>query len=102
MKTQRSKAFSLQALLVVPFVAQIFGTVSLVGYLSFRNGQRAVNNLADQLMDRTSDVVDQHLQSYLSVPQQLNQINADAIRRGILDIEDQELMGQYFWDQMQA
>ena len=102
MKTQRSKAFSLQALLVVPFVAQIFGTVSLVGYLSFRNGQRAVNNLADQLMDRTSDVVDEHLQSYLSVPQQLNQINADAIRRGILDIEDQELMGQYFWDQMQA
>ena len=102
MKTQRSKAFSLQALLVVPFVAQIFGTVSLVGYLSFRNGQRAVNNLADQLMDRTSDVVDEHLQSYLSVPQKLNQINAEAIRRGILDIEDQELMGQYFWDQMQA
>ncbi|MEM6433697.1 MAG: ATP-binding protein [Cyanobacteria bacterium P01_D01_bin.115] len=102
MKTQRSKAFSLQALLVVPFVAQIFGTVSLVGYLSFRNGQKAVNNLADQLMDRTSDVVDQHLQSYLSVPQTLSQINADAIRRDILDIEDQELMGQYFWDQMQA
>mgnify|MGYP001792101428 CR=1 FL=1 len=102
MKTQRSKAFPLQALLVVPFVVQIFGTVGLVGYLSFKNGQRAVNNLADQLMDRTSDVVDEHLQSYLSVPQQLNQINADAIRRGILDIEDQELMGQYFWDQMQA
>ena len=102
MKTQRSKAFPLQALLVVPFVVQIFGTVGLVGYLSFKNGQRAVNNLADQLMDRTSDVVNEHLQSYLSVPQRLNQINADAIRRDILDVADQELLGQYFWDQMQV
>ncbi|MEM8716230.1 MAG: cache domain-containing protein, partial [Cyanobacteria bacterium P01_G01_bin.4] len=53
-------------------------------------------------MDRTSDVVSQHLHSYLSIPQTLSQINADAIQRGILDVEDQELMGQYFWDQMQV
>ena len=102
MKPRQSKAFPLQALLVFPFLLQIFGTVGLVGYLSFRNGQRAVNDLANQLMDRTSDVVSQHLESYLSIPQTLSQINADAIRRGILDVEDPEAMGKYFWDQMQV
>ncbi|MEH1889445.1 MAG: ATP-binding protein [Nostoc sp.] len=98
----KGKAFPLQIVLVVPFVIQIFGAVSLVGYLSFKNGQRAVNDLAEQLIDRTTDVVDEHLKSYLSIPQTLNQINADAIRRGILDVRDRKTLGKYFWDQMQV
>ncbi|MCL6754943.1 HAMP domain-containing protein [Nostoc sp. CCCryo 231-06] len=103
------KAFSLQIVLVVPFLIQIFGAVSLVGYLSFKNGQKAVNDLAEQLMERTSDVVDEHFKSYLSIPQTLNQINAAAIHRGILDVRvggasrrHRKTLGKYFWDQMQA
>lgn len=102
MKIQQPKAFPLQVLLIVPFVLQIFGAVGLVGYLSFKNGQRAVNDLANQLMDRTSDVVNEHLEYYLSVPHALNQVNADAIRQNILDVNNFDLMGQYFWDQMQV
>ncbi|MCC5645653.1 HAMP domain-containing protein [Nostoc sp. CHAB 5824] len=98
----KGKALPLQIVLVVPFLIQIFAAVSLVGYLSFKNGQRAVNDLAGQLMDRTSDVVDEHLKSHLSVPQTLNQINADAIRRGMLNVRDRQTLGKYFWDQMQA
>ncbi|MBD2614064.1 HAMP domain-containing protein [Nostoc punctiforme FACHB-252] len=105
MKTRyfsRNKALPLQIFLVVPFAIQIFAAVSLVGYLSFKNGQRAVNDLAEQLIDRTSGVVDEHLKSYLAIPQTLNQINADAIRRGILDVRDRQTVGKYFWDQIQA
>ncbi|MBD2681465.1 MULTISPECIES: ATP-binding protein [Nostoc] len=112
MKTRhfyRNKALPLQIVLVVPFALQIFAAVSLVGYLSFKNGQRAVNDLAEQLIDRTTEVVDEHLKSYLSIPQTLNQINADAIRRGILDVgvdagglRHRQTVGKYFWDQMQA
>ncbi|MBE9178043.1 HAMP domain-containing protein [Oculatella sp. LEGE 06141] len=98
----RGKAFPLQLVLVVPFILQIAGAVGLVGYLSFKNGQRAVNTLAEQLIDRTSDVIDEHLKSYLSIPQTLIQINAAAIRRGMLDVRDRETLGQYFWEQMQA
>ncbi|MEH1820378.1 MAG: ATP-binding protein [Nostoc sp.] len=99
---RKGKAFPLQIVLVVPFLIQIFGAVSLVGYLSFKNGQRAVNDLAEQLIDRTTEVVDEHLKSYLSIPQTLNQINADAIHRGILNVRDRQTLGKYFWDQMQA
>ncbi|NEU77910.1 ATP-binding protein [Nostoc sp. UIC 10630] len=106
---RKGKAFPLQIVLVVPFLIQIFAAVSLVGYLSFKNGQRAVNDLAEQLIDRTSEVVDEHLKSYLAIPQTLNQINADAIRRGILDVRvgearlrHRQTVGKYFWDQMHA
>ncbi|NJM58067.1 MAG: hypothetical protein HC857_12420 [Synechococcales cyanobacterium RU_4_20] len=43
--------FSLRSLLIWPFVLQTIGTVGLVGYLSFRNGQLAVQKLTTQLQD---------------------------------------------------
>ncbi|WP_292758569.1 hypothetical protein [Nostoc sp. NOS(2021)] len=99
----------LQMVLIIPFVLQIFGAVGLVGYLSFKNGQKAVNDLADQLMDRTSNIVNQHLNSYLSIPHKVNQINADAIHMGLLDVRvgaagrrHRKTVGKYFSKQMQA
>jgi signal transduction histidine kinase len=92
----------LQFVLIVPFVLQIFGAVGLVGYLSLRNGQQAVNELEDQLMTRTSSSVDQHLTSYLAIPHKLSQMNADAIQMGLLNVRDRQTVGKYFWRQMQA
>ena len=74
--------FSLRTALVGPFVLQIVTAVGLVGYLSFRNGQKAVTDLANQLMTLVSDDTDQHLDNYLSIPHQINQINIDAIDTG--------------------
>ncbi|MBH8551852.1 sensor histidine kinase [Nostocaceae cyanobacterium CENA357] len=96
------KALPLQMVLIIPFVLQIFGAVGLVGYLSFKNGQKAVNDLADQLMQRTNSMVHQHLESYLSIPHKVNQINADAIEMGLLNVSDRKTIGKYFWKQMQA
>jgi signal transduction histidine kinase len=100
--SRKIKAFPLQLVLIVPFALQIFGAVGLVGYLSFKNGQKAVSNLADQLMDKTNTIVDQHLNAYLSIPQKVNQINADAIEMGLLNVRDRKTIGKYFWKQMQA
>lgn len=92
----------LQMVLIVPFVLQVFGTVGLVGYLSFINGQKAVQDLVNQLMDRTNSIVEQHLTSYLVIPHKVNQINADAIQMGLLDVRNRQTMSKYFWKLMQA
>ncbi|MBE8998384.1 sensor histidine kinase [Nostoc sp. LEGE 12447] len=96
------RAFSLQLVLILPFVLQLFSIVGLVGYLSFKNGEKAVNDLADQLMERTSGEVNQHLDAYLSIPHKVIQLNADAIRMGLLNVRDRLKVGKYFWHQMQA
>lgn len=96
---QPTKQVPLRLLLVVPFVLQIFTAVGLVGYLSFRNGQKAVNDLATQLIDKASQQVDEHLDMYLALPQQLNQLNADTIASGQLNLDDPESSEQYFWRQ---
>ncbi len=95
------KKVPLRLVLVVPFVLQISAAVGLVGYLSFRNSQLAVNDLAHQLMNKVSRLVAQHLDTYLTTPHQINQINADAIEQGLLDLRDLPRIGHFFWKQMQ-
>ena len=98
----KTKSIPLRLILVVPFVLQIFAAVGLVGYLSFKNGQQAVNDLANQLIDKASQQVDQHLAIYLALPQQLSQLNADAISAGQLNLNNQRANEQYLWRQAKA
>ena len=92
----------LQNIFIVPFVLQIVGTVSLVGYLSFKAGQQAVDALVAQLMDDIGSRIDQHLDSYLATPQQVNQLNLDAIELELVSLQDFETLGHLFWKQMQV
>ena len=41
-----SRKLRLRTALVVPFILQIVAAVGLVGYLSFRSGERAINDIA--------------------------------------------------------
>ena len=87
---------------VVPFVLQIVAAVGVTGYLSFRNGQKAVNELATQLRSEVGARIDQHLDSYLHTPVAINQMNVDAVELGLLDLSKFETAGRYFWKQMQV
>jgi signal transduction histidine kinase/DNA-binding NarL/FixJ family response regulator len=104
LKVRRGQKISryapLQAILILPFLVQIFGAVGLVAYLSFKNGQKQVNILVDQLLDKSTRLVDSHLDESLAIPHQINQTNADAAQLGLLNIYDYERTGQYFWRQM--
>ncbi len=92
----------LSYILIVPFLLQICGAVGLVGYLSYENGQKAVKELAAQLENEICDRIEQHLDSYLTTPKQINQINLDAIELDLLDLSDFQTTGKYFWKQMQV
>lgn len=92
----------LRSVLVVPFVLQIFSAVVLVGYLSFKNSQKAVNTLAVSISNEIGDRVDQHLDSYLALPHQLGSTAVDTLETGILKLRDFESSGRYFWKKAQV
>ncbi|MBE9162048.1 response regulator [Tychonema sp. LEGE 06208] len=94
--------FGLRATLVVPFVIQIFVAVGLVGYLSFRNGQKAVNNVASQLRREVVARVQLHLTSYLAKPHLIEQIHINTIRQKLLDPTNFKQIEGYFWQQSQS
>ncbi|MEY4519208.1 MAG: hypothetical protein RLZZ499_1807, partial [Cyanobacteriota bacterium] len=97
-----SKKIPLRSILVIPFVLQIFAAVGLTGYLSVKNGQKAVNNFSSQLRNEVSQRIDQHLDSYMATPHKVVQNDWDTIELGLLDLEDTKALGQYFWRQLKS
>lgn len=92
---------NLQAVVIVPFVLQVFAAVGLVGYLSFRNGQRSVNDLAGQLMSEVSTRIEQNLTTYLETPHHINQSKLDTVKLGFLDMKNLSAWEEYLWRQVQ-
>lgn len=91
----------LRAVLVIPFVLQVSAAVGVVGYLSFKNGQRAINDLADQLLLEVSYRIHQNLHAYLATPSAINQTNRSLIKLQILDLQNLARWEQHLIQQVQ-
>jgi diguanylate cyclase (GGDEF)-like protein len=95
---------SLSSLLIVPFILQVMLVAGLVGYLSYRNSQHAVEDLTDRLTNDFSQRIQQKLTSYLVTPLLANQLNSDAVLRGDLKLNlegSDDRREQYLWQNMQ-
>ncbi len=77
----------LRSVLVTSFVVQIVAAVGIVGYLSFRNGQGAVEELAQKLIAETGKRVEQQLTDFLKTTHLANQLNLEAIDRTELNFK---------------
>ena len=99
--SDRAVKLPLRWVLIVPFVAQLMGAVGLVGYLSFRNGERSVNDLATKLMDEVGNRVSDNLQSYIRTPHELNQTKLNAIALGTLSPTTSTGWEKFLWHQIQ-
>jgi len=86
-------------MLTVPFIMQLLGVVGVVGYISYRNGQAAINEVTSQLRTEVTLRTQDTLISYLEVPQVINRINADLIQEGQVGFEDPDGLARLFWDQ---
>lgn len=92
----------LRWLLVIPFVLQTVGATALVGYISYRSGQQAVENLANQLLRQTSERVSDRFSSYLQPSQQVVASNYFMVQQGILNINNREQLRQQLWQQINS
>jgi signal transduction histidine kinase/FixJ family two-component response regulator len=71
----------------VPFLIEIFIIVGLVGFLSYRNGKEAVNDIASQLREKITLEIEQYIKNQLSSLVVIQKLNADAIERGELSLD---------------
>ncbi|VXD12319.1 hybrid sensor histidine kinase/response regulator [Planktothrix paucivesiculata] len=94
--------FPLRWVLIVPFILQLFGTVGLIGWLSFRTSKTSVRDVAYQLRNEISNRIEQRLYQFLEVPHLINQLNLDAIKSGYIDIDNMQNLKYHFWLQVQS
>ena len=91
----------LRLVLTVPFVVQTIAVVSLVGYLSFRNGQKAVQEIAGNLQSEISDRIQEHLINYLEKSHTIVKSNVAIAKLDKLNSKDIQTTERYFWHQIQ-
>jgi diguanylate cyclase (GGDEF)-like protein/PAS domain S-box-containing protein len=61
-----------------------------------------VESLADQLITEVDNRIEQHLDSYLGKAQEINRTNVDAFESGVLDLNDFNALGKYFYRQVRS
>lgn len=93
---------SLRTILTVPFLIQIVGTVSLVGWLSFKNGERAVTDLTGQLMSELTQRIEQNLTNYLDEAVGINEANQVVVSQRLLPLDLMARWETYLWRQVQS
>ncbi|WP_019507840.1 hybrid sensor histidine kinase/response regulator [Pleurocapsa sp. PCC 7319] len=92
---------SLQNIITIPFLLHIFLTVGLVGYLSWRNGEQAVNNVTRKLRSEVTAGVEKHLENYLAIPHIIVRLKQNAIKLKKISIADFSDAQQDFWSTIQ-
>jgi PAS domain S-box-containing protein len=98
--SSKLRQLPLHLVLTFPLTILMVGTVALTGWLSWQSGRQAVNDVAEQFRGQVGDRIKQKLISYLETPHLINQINADAVRRRQLNVQDRN-SDRYLWNQIQ-
>jgi PAS domain S-box-containing protein len=91
----------LRFILVVPYVVQLAAAVGLVGWLSFTQGQKAVEKIAAQQRVELARHISDHLDNILAEPTQINQVNLAVTEIGVLKFSDLDRLGRFFHRQLQ-
>ena len=91
----------LRLVLIVPFLLQVIAAVGITSYFSIRNGQRAVNDVADQLRQEVATRVERYLTDLMAKPIEINQMNAQMIGLEQVGSKSYEQLAWHFWNQSQ-
>ena len=96
------KKIPLRIIFTVPFMIEIFIIVGLVGFLSYKNGKEAVNEIAVQLREEITVEIQEYIKNQLSALVMIHKLNADAIERGelSLDLQEREMQKYHYLWQM--
>ena len=99
--SQISGKLPLRTMIVIPFVVLIALAGGTTGYLSLRNGQEAVNDVASQLRTEVAARIEERVKSYLDKAHLVNELHANTIALDQLNLQDNKDLQKHFWKQVQ-
>ena len=91
----------LWVVLTVPFMVQVTAAVGVTGWLSFRNGQAAVQDLSAQVRTAVMQRIYYYLENQLEDAQKINQANLELLETNTIDLTDLNALGEHFLRQLQ-
>lgn len=96
------KRASLRQVLVASFVLPLVLSVGLVEYISWRNQQKAVEELVWEIQDRVGNRIQAQLKLFAETPLRSTELALQSLERGELNIYNLQPWGKYLHDNGQA
>lgn len=95
------KKIPLSVLLTIQFSVQLLGTLGIVEYLCHRSNQQSVQQLTEELLSQSNQILHGKLDAYFLTAQRLNRSHIQALRSGALSLEDLDTLHRYLIAQWQ-
>ncbi|MEE3719089.1 cache and HAMP domain-containing protein [Tumidithrix elongata RA019] len=92
---------SIRHIIPVVLIVQLTTAVGLTGWLSFANGEKAVNKLAQQLSQDASERIEQHINNYLEKSALINDSTAYVLNKNIVNPDDQLALQKHLWEKIE-
>lgn len=99
MLTQPLSKLSLRLVLIIPFALEVLVICALATYVFLTSGQKAVENLAEQLLIQQSNYIQTNLRNFLDIPAQIIEDNQNLVNAGLLNFTDMDKWESHFWHQ---
>ncbi|MEI8250104.1 MAG: HAMP domain-containing protein [Synechococcus sp. ELA057] len=93
----KARPLSLRLLLLGPLVLQMIFLVLVIGFVGYRSGEQEVSRLNARSQQRASEQVRDYLHRFLSTPQQVIRLMAEAVESGRLDPSDRKAVTRTLW-----
>jgi len=87
---------------ILALVSILLVTVALVGVMSYRNSVFALRELSAQILEQTSQRVDQHVESTLRVAVAQSKTYEDLLTKSAIDVNDSKRMTEHFLGSIRA
>ena len=87
--------------ITIPLAVSALGALAGAGYFSYRNHQVVVEDLGQQLVDKTNQIIHQELEDYLEMPLLINQINAEAVDQYGVNVADAAALEDLLFQRLQ-
>ncbi|MDD1724318.1 MAG: PAS domain S-box protein [Methanospirillum sp.] len=82
--------------MTVSIVFILVVAIGVTGILAFLHCQYAVNDLTGQLQNEISSRIEEHLDTYLAIPHEVNRLCQDSISLGEISVHDNEGLKRHF------
>ena len=92
---------TVRQILITSLVSQVLVAVGLMGYFSWRNGRKTVEELALHLSREVTSHTQKHITNYLHTPATFLEINRVFANSRGLNIDSLESLKASFWHQTQ-
>ncbi|WP_378953025.1 response regulator [Pelosinus sp. sgz500959] len=93
---------SLKNTIITSFIAMSIIMSSIIGYVAFSKWKMSIDTLVEQMEnDATKDIINK-VETFLSIPLYINEVNANVIKRDLVDIDQQAKRDSYFAGVMKA